>query len=80
MGHVLGLGHSDEGIMTPGSSDPNRKGKTPNKKIEKIIKSASKGEPNKPKGVDAGRGTLKYIHDKVQEWQKISPIPRICNY
>ena len=61
IGHTLGLQHSDVGLMTAASSDPNRSKDINESQIKTIIKNAFKGRPQQDiNGYPAGKG---YFHN-----------------
>ena len=61
IGHTLGMQHSDAGLMTAASSDPQRSSKVSKGEIKSMIKNAVKGKPAKDtNGTPAGKG---YFHN-----------------
>ena len=57
IGHSVGLQHSNVGLMTAASSDPNRSDKVSKSEVKSIIKRAVQGEPLKDfHGNSAGKG------------------------
>ncbi len=62
IGHTLGLVHSDMGLMTTESSSAYRSWTIYSAQIERMLYTASKGEPDKEKKgddvLDAGQGTV----------------------
>jgi len=64
IGHILGLGHYESGLMTPSSTDSNRSKNVKDAEIKDIVKGAIFGSPIKDS--EAGKGTLKLINPQYQ--------------
>ena len=57
LGHSVGLQHSNRGLMTSASSDPNRSNKVSKNEVKSIIRNAVRGKPSTDEnGNPAGRG------------------------
>ena len=50
IGHILGLDHYDEGIMTPHPSDPGRTDEVTQENVDDIIESDEKKQEEEQKG------------------------------